>query len=454
MALVVPQIPINLLFWTRIINPQDGDGLYYVGADAAWENKSAGAAGNVQNGANVGVGGKGVFAGKAGTTLDFKNLNVAGNGLTLSATGTDITITDASVQGAANVGVGGEGVYSSETGAGVLQLKNINVAGNGLSIGSTATDITITNSSAQGAANIGVGGQGLYASETAGGIIQLKNLNVAGTGVAISANGTDVTVTGSAITAVNGTVDEIIASTLGGVVSLSTPQGINITSSPTFAGLTDTGLTVKGLVYADNAQKLQDLVLTNGQLAIGSTGAIPVAAGITGTSNQVIVTNGAGSVTLSAPQNIDSTASPTFAGLTLTSAPTLNNISPNITPAAATASFTLTQAQSGSTIFFGGNSVTQTALLPTSPAAGTWYEFVCGTTPTQTFNITAPSNICDVITYTTTALGVPSVFNAVNKTTLFAASGSIQVADFCRCIYTGSRWSYRCYSSKLFWQAS
>ncbi len=53
--------------------------------------------------------------------------------------------------------------------------------------------------------------------------------------------------------------------------------------------------------------------LTNGQLLIGSTGAAPVAASLTGTSNQVTVTAGAGSVTLSLPQNIDTAAAVQFA---------------------------------------------------------------------------------------------------------------------------------------------
>lgn len=52
--------------------------------------------------------------------------------------------------------------------------------------------------------------------------------------------------------------------------------------------------------------------LTNGQLLIGSTGAAAVAAAITGTSNQVVVTNGVGSITLSAPQDIATTSAVQF----------------------------------------------------------------------------------------------------------------------------------------------
>jgi hypothetical protein len=58
--------------------------------------------------------------------------------------------------------------------------------------------------------------------------------------------------------------------------------------------------------------------LTDGQVVIGSTGAAPVISTISGTLNQVNVTNGAGSITLSTPQDIHSGASPTFAGATIT----------------------------------------------------------------------------------------------------------------------------------------
>jgi hypothetical protein len=52
--------------------------------------------------------------------------------------------------------------------------------------------------------------------------------------------------------------------------------------------------------------------LTNGQVLIGSTGAAPVAATLTGTTNQVAVTGGAGSITLSTPQDIATTSDVTF----------------------------------------------------------------------------------------------------------------------------------------------
>ena len=58
--------------------------------------------------------------------------------------------------------------------------------------------------------------------------------------------------------------------------------------------------------------ELKPAALTNGQLLVGSSGVDPVAAAITGTSNQVIVTNAAGSITLSLPQSIATSSAVTF----------------------------------------------------------------------------------------------------------------------------------------------
>lgn len=57
--------------------------------------------------------------------------------------------------------------------------------------------------------------------------------------------------------------------------------------------------------------------LTDGQLLIGRTNDVPVAANLTGTINQIAIQNGPGSITLSLPQDIHDNATPTFDGLTL-----------------------------------------------------------------------------------------------------------------------------------------
>lgn len=69
---------------------------------------------------------------------------------------------------------------------------------------------------------------------------------------------------------------------------------------------------------------------TNGQLLIGNTsGNTLTKATLTGTADQVVVTNGGGSITLSLPQSIATTSSPTFNFLQLTDLTTTNNITVN-----------------------------------------------------------------------------------------------------------------------------
>ncbi|MGH7239442.1 MAG: hypothetical protein ACREHG_05165, partial [Candidatus Saccharimonadales bacterium] len=77
------------------------------------------------------------------------------------------------------------------------------------------------------------------------------------------------------------------------------------------------GLAGNSLLGLDSSSTAVAYTLTNGQLLIGRTGSAPYASTLSGTVNQVIVTNGIGSITLSAPQDIATTSSPTFAGLTL-----------------------------------------------------------------------------------------------------------------------------------------
>jgi hypothetical protein len=60
---------------------------------------------------------------------------------------------------------------------------------------------------------------------------------------------------------------------------------------------------------------------TDGQLLVGKTATNAyVQATLTGTTHQVIVTNGSGSIALSLPQSIDTTSTPTFGGETITPA--------------------------------------------------------------------------------------------------------------------------------------
>ena len=84
--------------------------------------------------------------------------------------------------------------------------------------------------------------------------------------------------------------------------------------------------------YIDSDNTVQDRILNNGQLLVGVSAGAPVAASLTGTSNQVNVTNGAGSITLSTPQDIATTSSPTFNNISLTSINTVPVSNYIITP--------------------------------------------------------------------------------------------------------------------------
>src|SRR6187551_141495 len=83
--------------------------------------------------------------------------------------------------------------------------------------------------------------------------------------------------------------------------------------------LTLPNLDANSVAIIDVDNNLSDILLTNGQVVIGSNGNAPVGSTLTGTTDEVIVTNGPGSITLSTPQPIATTSSPTFNDLTLTS---------------------------------------------------------------------------------------------------------------------------------------
>lgn len=94
--------------------------------------------------------------------------------------------------------------------------------------------------------------------------------------------------------------------------------GLSVTGNVVVSNnLTLSSLSVNGVLSLDGSNHVVSNILTNGQLLIGRTGLSPVTAALTGTSNQIIVTNGAGSITLSLPQNIDTSANVVFNGLTL-----------------------------------------------------------------------------------------------------------------------------------------
>lgn len=132
--------------------------------------------------------------------------------------------------------------------------------------------------------------------------------------------GGEITLDNAGVTSLTGTSNQVNVSASTGGVTLSLPQSIGTSSSPTFSGLTLSGLTANAFIYAGSGGVIEstDSAPTNGQILIGRTGNTPVAATITGTSNQVTVTNGSGTITLSLPQSIGTSSNVTFGNLTLT----------------------------------------------------------------------------------------------------------------------------------------
>jgi hypothetical protein len=81
-----------------------------------------------------------------------------------------------------------------------------------------------------------------------------------------------------------------------------------------------------GVLYGNGTAAIGALpVLGNGGLIIGDGAGAPSTGTLTGTANQVTVTPGAGTITLSLPQDIHTAATPTFASLTLTNMLTVSN---------------------------------------------------------------------------------------------------------------------------------
>lgn len=167
--------------------------------------------------------------------------------------------------------------------------------------------------------------------------------NLTGTRLVASSGGGQLvsTVLASWIT---GTTNQVnVADSGAGAVTLSLPQSIAASSSPTFAGLTLSGLSTGSLVATDGASGLvsasvgANLTYSGGTLntvqAIG-TGASPTFAGLTlsgVTASRIIATGSGGAIsavttgaslsysagTLDTIQAITTTASPTFAGVTV-----------------------------------------------------------------------------------------------------------------------------------------
>jgi len=100
------------------------------------------------------------------------------------------------------------------------------------------------------------------------------------------------------------------------IVATDADKALVSLADPLIVALGGTGaatLTNHGILLGSGTDAITPLgVASNGQIPIGSAGADPVLATITGTANQITVTNAAGSITLSTPQDIATDSYPLF----------------------------------------------------------------------------------------------------------------------------------------------
>ncbi|HVN58223.1 MAG TPA: hypothetical protein VMT63_08010, partial [Bacteroidales bacterium] len=99
---------------------------------------------------------------------------------------------------------------------------------------------------------------------------------------------------------ITGTTNQVLVTNGDGTITLSAPQDINLTSSPTFAGLTVTGLTANAGVYTDASRKLTSTPPTSGILGYwqrSGTTLSPTTPGDAVTTSGSISTTGTGAIT-------------------------------------------------------------------------------------------------------------------------------------------------------------
>jgi hypothetical protein len=286
------------------------------------------------------------FAGRSG------NLVLAGSGGTdLSST---LTIKTASPYSGNHTltfpnsnGASGYALTTDGTANGILTWTQV-VTGSGTASGTNTGDVTLN-------------GPGSYLSLTGQQINQalITYANMQQTSAASVLLGRN---SGGA-----GAIQEI---TLGSGLTMSALGVLSATATGTISGLT-----TNGAVYASGATSVASTAaMTDGTLLIGKTGVAPVLASLTGTASRLLVTNGAGSITL----NID----PTYAGQnTIT---TLGTIGTGIWQG------TVIAPQYGGTGL--NTSATPQGTMFYIDPAGTWATLAKSTTATRYISNTGTSN--------------------------------------------------------------
>ncbi|WP_370260695.1 tail fiber domain-containing protein [Limnobacter sp.] len=229
--------------------------------------------------------------------------------------------------GVYNTALGYEALYLNQTGSaniavGQFALGNNTTGSNNVALGqsamSNATTARYSTGLGQGA-NLTSGALNYATAVGASSRVATHNTLVLGS-LAASKNASVSTVDDQVVIGATGRNDTYSNTRLfvSGVVNITEKlfvNGIEINKNGT-TNATDINSGLLAPAYGGTG--VNGSAAANGRLLIGN-GSGYTLANITGTANQVNVSNGAGSITLSLPQSISSSSTPTFAGSTLTS---------------------------------------------------------------------------------------------------------------------------------------
>lgn len=171
-------------------------------------------------------------------------------------------------------------------------------------------------------------GTGKLAGRYSSGTGALQEITI-GSGLSLNTSTGELTASGGAG---SGNVTHTGALTANKVVIGNGTDDITVLSNLTWNNTSST-FEIQGGLYVSGNMTMGNLAVTgtmdlSGGTVTGSSGAGKIYIGnasggytantITGTTDQVNITNGANSITISLPQSINTTSSPTFAGLTVT----------------------------------------------------------------------------------------------------------------------------------------
>lgn len=196
--------------------------------------------------------------------------------------------------------IGGVSIFPFSTGAGnTSEWRLLELAANGVNyIGFKAPD-SIAANLIWTMPSIDAAVAGAALTSNAAGVLSWGAVAPApldATYVVISLNGT---LTNERV--ITGTTNQINITDggAGGNVTLATPQNIHTGASPTFTGLTLTGLTANSFIFSGAGGLMSSTAApTNGQLLIGSTGLAPTAGTPAGVASEIDIAVGAGTITI------------------------------------------------------------------------------------------------------------------------------------------------------------